>query len=380
MSCKKIVLSIAALFLVSAPALGGQRQFPLSAGQTLEFDLSTGGSVSITGWDRAEALIEFEGPQEAIRFEPTAEGLRVKTEDSAGWSVSSSIRLEVMAPRRTNVRFDSRGGGLTLKGLEGVFEGETMGGGLTLEQVSGEARLTTMGGRILLRDSDLDGRLATMGGEVLFENVVGDVEGSSMGGNVQYRNVRRRDGGQAAPGRKNPLPEAAPETIQISTMGGAIDIEEGPEGVDLHTMGGDIEVGSADRFARVKTMGGDIELKSVRGWVEATTMSGDVQVRLEDAGGADQHVQLESYHGDVTLIVPPGFSMQVDLQLSYTRNSRRDFQILTDFPVDQQESEEWNYERGTPRKTIQAVGSIGGGRHRVQIRTINGNIRVQQGG
>ena len=38
------------------------------------------------------------------------------------------------------------------------------------------------------------------------------------------------------------LDDRTAETVQISTMGGEIEVEDAPEGADLHTMGGDIRV------------------------------------------------------------------------------------------------------------------------------------------
>jgi DUF4097 and DUF4098 domain-containing protein YvlB len=251
-----------------------------------------------------------------------------------------------------------------------------MGGPLTLHDVRGRADLKTMGGEIRLTDSELDGKLETMGGEVLFANVIGNVNGSSMGGNVRYKNVQRRDGRFGSPARVGDDDEISAETVQISTMGGAIEVDDAPEGASLHTMGGDIRVTEAGRFVRAKTMGGDILIESVDGWVEATTMGGDVEVTVTGAGG---FVDLESMSGEITLHVPSGFPMDLELEIAYTRNSRQDYRIDTPFDLQQSVSPEWDREQGTPRKYIRASGSTGGGGNRVRIETVNGNISVVEG-
>jgi len=380
------ILFVAALLVLTTAAFAafdGNRKFDASSGGTLILDLKAGGTVSITGHGGAgiEVSYSVSGPSAddcKVEFvsRESADELKIITDyTDRGRSHSSSIRFEVRVPDRFNVELDSMGGGLSIDGVEGEFSGKTMGGELILHDVRGEARLTTMGGQIRLTDAELDGSLKTMGGEVLFENVTGDVTGSSMGGNVRYKNVQRRDGKIGSPDRLSETDETTMETVQISTMGGAIEIEDAPEGASLHTMGGDIRVTDARRFVRAKTMGGDILIESVDGWVKATTMAGDVEVTVTGSGG---DVELTSMSGDITLHVPSGFSMDLELEIAYTRNSRQDYRIDTPFGLSEVRTREWDYDKGSPRKYIRASGSTGGA-NRVEIHTINGNITIVEG-
>jgi hypothetical protein len=84
--------------------------------------------------------------------------------------------------------------------------------------------------------------------------------------------------------------------------------------------------------------------------------------------------------GNVTLVVPAGFSMDLDLELAFTRDSGRDYKIATDFDLPRTTTDEWDYDQGSPRKYVRAKGSVGGGGQRVRIRTINGNLTVRSGG
>jgi len=159
-------------------------------------------------------------------------------------------------------------------------------------------------------------------------------------------------------------------------MGGGIEVDEAPEGVAVHTLGGDIRIADARLFAKATTMGGDVEIGAVDGWVAATTMGGNIEVRVVGAGG---DVDLQSMSGDVTLIVPAGFSMDLDLELAFTRGSKRDYKITTDFALPQTVSDDWDYDQGSPRKYIRASGQVDGGRHTVKVRTINGDLRLRYG-
>jgi DUF4097 and DUF4098 domain-containing protein YvlB len=102
-------------------------------------------------------------------------------------------------------------------------------------------------------------------------------------------------------------------------------------------------------------------------------MSGDVDVQVTGSGG---DVTLTSMSGDVTLTVPSGFGMELDLEVAYTRNSRKAYTIKTPGSTVPTTTDEWDYEHGSPRKYIRSHGSTGGGGHNVKIRTVNGNITI----
>jgi len=382
---KKAIILIAvasmALLVITTTAQAETRQFSASSGGTLTLDLEAGGSVTITGGGSGISVsYTMSGPSAEncrVEFQESGNGLKIST----GYAKrernqSSSIKFDIQVPSDFNVKLDSMGGGLSIEGVEGTFTGQTMGGALTLHDVRGTVKLHTLGGAIRLTDSELDGSLETNGGEVLFENVFGDVKGSSLGGNVRFKNVERRDGSLASPEHLGDFDGVTSDTVQISTMGGGIEIEDAPEGANLHTMGGDIRVSNAEQFVQAKTMGGDIYIRSVDGWVDATTYGGDIQATVTGQGG---DVTLVSMSGDITLHVPPGFGMDLDLEIAFTRNSSQQYRIETDFDLKQSVTPEWDHDQGTPRKYIRSVGTGHGGGNRVKIETINGNIRVVSG-
>ena len=376
-------LLAAACLAVSAATAGADsitREFPASAGGLLTLDLESGGSVEISGTGGSSISVTYDlscKPECDIAFEETQGGLKVTSHFKGhGGKQSSSSDFKIRVPRSFNVELDSMGGEFSLDGVDGKFTGETKGGALKLHDVKGEAELTTMGGEIEVTDSTLDGHLKTMGGEVRIENVVGDVKASSMGGNVRYKNVTRRDGGVASPERTGKgLDDVKPDSVQISTMGGPIEVKDAPEGADLHTMGGDINVQNAQRFVRATTMGGDIEIGSVDGWVKATTMGGDISVTVTGKGG---DVALTSNGGEITLHVPSGFRMDLDLEIAYTRNSSQEYKIVAPGGLKATVSPEWDHTHGSPRKYIKMSGAVNGGGNKVKIETINGNISVKE--
>lgn len=374
-----------ALGIASSVTLGlaadSVKRFPATAGGKLVLDLQAGGSVKILGTGGAAVEVAYSSectPPCEVRFEESGSSLTITTKfTKSGRKQNSDVDLAIQVPARFDVEVDSLGGGISIDGVEGKFKGRTAGGELALRRVRGVAELTTMGGEIQLTDSELDGYLKTMGGEVTFENVVGDVRGSSMGGNVRYKNVRSRGGRVVSPERTGgDLDAVDPETVQISTMGGEIEIDQAPEGADLHTMGGNIEVRGARRFVRAKTMGGNIEIDSIDGWVQATTMGGDIDVDVTGQGG---DVTLTSMSGDIEVSVPVGFGMDLDLEIAFTRNSGKDFKIEAPGGMKPTVTPDWDRDHGSPRKYIRSSGSVNGGGHSVKIRTVNGHIVIKEG-
>jgi DUF4097 and DUF4098 domain-containing protein YvlB len=379
------VFSLVAMLLMAVSTNGEDERtygFDVSPGETIKFELDSGGSVSILGWDRSKAKVSYiqrgKGHKHDVEILQQRDGMLITSKMEPREGMACDLDFHIRLPRRFNVHFESMGGRLKIVDLEGEFRGSTMGGGLTLQHVSGTVKLKTMGGAIEVTDSDLDGHMSTMGGTVLLRDVVGDLEAESTGGNVRYENVRGRDGKLRAPGGQSAEGMAA-KTVTISTMGGSIFVDDAPAGAWVNTMGGDINVEKASGFVKANTMGGNIDIHVADGQVAASTMAGEINVEIEGGlGDGEEGINLSSCCGDITLKVPPDLSMDLDLTISYTKNSSQDFEILSDFDVLVEHSKDWDYQNGSPRKRIHGTGKVGGGKHPVVIKTINGNIRLKQ--
>jgi DUF4097 and DUF4098 domain-containing protein YvlB len=348
-------------------AMQSTELYDVKPGKNLEISLEAGGSASVRGWDRNNMELEINtrrGDLEdyEVEVKESRSGIKIVVTSRRGWrDTDGHLHLDIKVPSRFDVEIHTKGGDISIEDVEGIFEGKTMGGDIDLRSLKGEIGLTTMGGDIDVRDSHLEGRVHTMGGDIQLDEVSGDLKSTTMGGDVAYDN--------------NAL-ESEGEAIRISTMGGDIDLESVPNGARVKTMGGDIEIGSAKKNVEAKTMGGDIEIRSLDGWVIASTMGGDVTVRMiGDPSEGDRHVELSSKGGDITLSVPEGLSMNVDITLAYTKNSRP-YSIYSDFELQIEETEKWVSKFGSPRKYIYGRGKINGGQNKIILETINGNVRL----
>jgi len=371
---KALFLSILSIALISAAMAGEiKREFDVKSGGTLEADIRTGGSLFVTGWDKekVEIIVHYRGRtlDDEVQLEIQERNGDIIIDATAESNTNANLEFEIKAPLKFNLDMNTMGGQITVENLQGNLKGETMGGQITLSQLKGKANFTTMGGKIELSDSDVDGKVSTMGGKVIFNNVVGDVDGSSMGGNVIYKNVRSRDG-KTDTGKE----------VNISTMGGKIEVDEAMSGADVSTMGGKIYVKKAANYVKANTMGGNIEIEDIDGWVKATTMGGDVFVNMTgDPENGRRDVTLSSMGGNIELTLPEGISADFDIRLTYTRRSRQDYQIISDFKLDTEESDEWEYNNGDARKTIDGRGKSGSGKNLIKISTVNGDIRIKKG-
>jgi DUF4097 and DUF4098 domain-containing protein YvlB len=329
-----------------------------------------------------------------VNLRETSEGFLLSSRQVERLS-NVSLHFSIRVPSEFDIDFNSNGGGLVIENLSGRFSGKTMGGALKLSAVFGEADLKTMGGEVVVTDSELDGEVQTMGGPVEVRDVVGDVEVTSMGGVVSYHNVRDSEGNLRGP-QGNLHPQATVDTIQHFTMGGSIEIEEAPSGADVKTMGGKIQIENAERFVNAWTGGGDIDIHSLSGPVDVWTGGGDIEVDANDGGikaftgagtievrvdqdpGLDtQPLELQSGYGDVVLELPAGFSGKLDLEVMYTRSSDQNYQIVSDIPLQLDESQRWIIENGQQKKYVRGSGITGGGSRLVRVRTSNGNIIVR---
>ncbi|MCX6150984.1 MAG: DUF4097 family beta strand repeat-containing protein [Ignavibacteriales bacterium] len=370
-------------YLIGLPIIGlqfdsdernAEKDYNLGMGKNLEVNMMSGSSIKITGWDKEKLSIKIlvdgkEDPNSVLNIEEVSGGIKItnKFDESGHDNHNGDCKLEIQVPEKCNLDLQTLGGDINLEKIEGELKGETKGGDLTLSNLKGKLSLSTMGGDIKLTNSSVDGSVTTMGGDVSIENVSGDIKGKSMGGDVSYKNIVNKNGVSTGEG------------IDISTMGGELNIDNAPAGAKLHTMGGDITVGNAKKFVKATTMGGDIKIDEIDGWTEATTMGGDVSVKLIDELKNENHdVKLKSMGGDITLVVPENFSMNVDITLTYTRNNKTNYDIISDFDLSKEKTKKWDETKGSDRKYIYGKANLNGAKNKVVIETVNGNIYLKK--
>jgi DUF4097 and DUF4098 domain-containing protein YvlB len=347
-----------------------KKEIETEPGKTLDLELTSGGSIEVEGWDKNAISIvaHIRGDKEDYYIDVDERSSGINVEISYEGRRNGDVSVDVRVPKKYNLKLETMGGDIMLKDIEGSFSGETMGGEIELYHLKGEADLTTMGGEIKVEDCDLDGQVKTMGGEISLRDVIGDLDASTMGGEVSYRNVKRRDNRDDA------------REVKISTMGGEIEVDDAPGGADVSTMGGEIRIRSAKKFIKAKTMGGEINIDKIDGGVKATTMGGDIEVNMVgDPDQYDRDVVLSSMGGDIILTVPAGLSMDFDIKLTLTNRSSDEYKIISDFPIDIEKSGKGDSSDWSARRYIYGTGKVAGGKNKIRIDTVNGDIIIKKG-
>ena len=380
------LLTAALLLLLGAAAPRGEydRTFSAAPGGRIELTMESGGSLEVQGWDRDQVRIVCSDryndlDEYDLEVRESRGGLDFTAELRDRSIQKTALRVLLTVPRRFDIAIESGGGGIHIEDVEGGFTGQTGGGQIELRRVKGEARLSSGGGGIEIVESDLDGRVSTGGGEVLVRDVVGNVKATSGGGNVSYENVRSRDGDRRGPNNLD-IGVALEGTILRSTAGGSLNIREAPQGAILETGGGDIDVRGARKFVKATTGGGDIEIEVADGWVEASTGAGDIAIEVLGSLGddGDHGVSVFTGYGNVTLTLPADISAELDVDLAYTRNSKRDYEIQSEFALEQEHTREWDSSQGTPRRHIYGTATLRGGKHLVKLNVVNGDVTIRK--
>lgn len=359
---KKLMLFVALMPLSLLANESFSETFNLADKGLIEVELQCGGTITLEGWDSPTAQVDYSiSGDPKIKLEETKNGFRLRA-DSDNRFRRDTVNVVIKMNRNANVELDTTGGNIELVGLDGEYKGRTLGGRILITEVQGKVDLETMGGNINAKNSNLEGRLSTMGGNIDLDNVDGNVDTKTMGGNVRYSNPNGAS--------------TVTEVVNITTMGGEIDVKEAPLGAKLKTMGGDIEVNNVAQFVEAETMGGDISIKAIDGWAEVSTMGGDVFLEMVgDPNVGDRHATIESKGGRIVLVLPAGFSADFDLELYYDDKGRQP-QIKSDFPLDittETKGGFWN-----DSKVDRGVGSVNGGRNKVRVKTVGGDIVIQR--
>ena len=363
------------------------------SGGTLVLDLNrTGGGVTITGWDQPTVYVKGRlagrnWRETRVTLEPANGGAVLRSVyigSASNTSFSHSFNIHV--PRNFNVRVKSAGGGIIITGVTGSFTGTTGGGEINFRDLHGEASLHTGGGNISVTGSNLRGSVTTGGGEVTITGGSGEL----MTGEGDERKTRAsaKSGKRivTSSGTTTYLIDDDPKVvahfgedgIQMHRSGGDITLRDAPNGARVTTAGGAIRIGPSSGEVYASTGGGGIWIGPALGSVIASTGAGNIEVQFRGTG--THSADLTSGLGQVTLILPEGFSGTLVLEAAYTNNLGHKTRIESDWPLSVTETDQWDASIGTPRKYVRARQVFGSGSGVIRVRTVNGNVVVQKAG
>ena len=165
----------------------------------------------------------------------------------------------------------------------------------------------------------------------------------------------------------------ATRAVEVESMSGSIFLHDSSGRVRLRTFSGDVEAvnvraPNGEPFL-AKSTDGDVTLEQVRHThVEAGTVNGDVSMTgaLARAGSYD----LQTFSGDVTLLLPPGESFKVNARVAVGG------EIMTDFAVKSVAGV--RPPAGPEPPPGRLVGTVGDGGADVKLSSFNGTLRLRK--
>lgn len=372
-------------------------------GTLLLFDIR--GDVEITTWEKSQVLVKEIKRMDVFSREE-AETIAERSKSSYRQSgntieiggeyfrrdwIESDFAIKL--PKVFMADIETRGGDISVTGLDGEVNARTSGGDLTLREIGGEVEASTSGGDIVVIDSKKQVTVKTSGGDVDLSNIGGPLIAKTSGGDVTLKGSQNR--------------------VELNTSGGDIEITDAGGEVSAHTSGGDIEImntrGAADvrtsggdiEFrniggtfsastsggdiegttvaggARVSTAGGSIELRDVKGGVDAKTAGGDIEVEITLTDFKQPHrVDLRTAGGEITLYIPENLPATVRAEIEIS-DRWEDYNIYSDFPLKLMSDSEGEGRRRF-RKFIRSEGDINGGGDLIEIYTTNGDIYIKK--
>lgn len=364
---------------------------PLPSGGTLYIDLKTGGSITIDSWDKPEVLVNArlggrDWGDTRVTLQPS-DGNATLTADFIRDSrnQSTSHDFDIKLPREVKVRIRSAGGAIGITNISGEFTGETGGGEINIKKVNGRVDLHSGGGEVHVQDSNIDGSVSTGGGVVHIVRVNGHFNGWSGSGPVIHEGSGTGKGfgygtgeGTATMatvnGDSTGIAIATGGPIAMASAGGSLKLPFAPNGAHVTTGGGKISIGPSGGAVYAETGGGDIEIGPARGSVEAHTGAGSVAIDFLGKGSVD----VTSGNGRVLLNIPEDLNANLELETAYTDNFRGKTRIISDWPLNVTETNNWDASHGTPRRYVRVRQQVGRGGPLIKVNTVNGDIVLRK--
>ncbi len=255
------------------------------------------GSVSVSGWDKAEVAISgtLGDGAKGLAVEGSADHLTIKVQppDKLGWfSWGADTRmgdttLEIKVPKSAEMKIEVVSADVNLSGVAGRSLGvDSVSGKLRLDSTAKDVELDTVSGNIDLTGTADHANLETvsgnirargLGGQIKFDTVSGDID--AEGGN--YREVTAGTVSGDISLRGQPvdnarvdvqtmsgdvhlfLPADAPTRLRASSFSGSIRTDFGTVKEPDHGPGSSLETtnGAGTGQVKIETFSGDIEIR-----------------------------------------------------------------------------------------------------------------------
>jgi len=300
---------------------------------------TSGGSISVSGVDAAEARIEVFVQPGNNRENVSKEEIKKRLEENYNINISVadhkltataeakdknlsgkealSISFRVYVAGNASTDLSTSGGSIHLDNLTGTEEFSTSGGSLNVDKVAGKINGRTSGGSIHVTNSKDQIDLETSGGSIDAENCNGTITLGTSGGSMTLKGLQG--------------------TIKATTSGGSV------HGNDIK---GELAAHSS---------GGSVVLHDLACSIETSTSGGSMDVEIKELG---KYVKVSNAGGNISLKMPGDKGIDIDI-----RGDKIRFDALKNFSGSQ--------------KDDHVEGKINGGGIPVTVRASNGRVSME---
>jgi DUF4097 and DUF4098 domain-containing protein YvlB len=247
-----------------------------------------GGSISVTGWDRGEvqvkgtldsdATLDFTGSMKRIQIEVEVEGNPMRARSD----------IEVFVPSGASVKIEGFQATISVTGVTGTVEAETVNGSITQSGAAREVNLQSVNGSVETQKPSGRVHVEAVNGTVTVRDASGELEASTVNGRllVTGGSFERAKLEGVSGGVRFEAGLARQATLDVETVSGAVDLFL-PAGIaadfSVSTFSGEItnELGPAAPKTSRWTPEKELSFSSGTGGarISVQTLSGAVHLR-----------------------------------------------------------------------------------------------------
>jgi DUF4097 and DUF4098 domain-containing protein YvlB len=324
-------------------------------------------------------VIEMEGMKGALSFLGTGNTVKLKdcgalvevTNDYGKATLENCGGNLHFSSKSTTILLDQFDGNAVINADYSTITVRDIKQSLSIRSASGTIKVDNVGGDVTIR-SDYT--------TITVNNVRGMLHVEDKGGMIQAKGVD----GVTISGLYSRM-----EITDVSGKAGKIISLEGQSGsISLSNASGDVRINNPYGPIDLKDVRGNVEVKSKSSNIHATGVHGDwtsateyslltlrdlssKRVTVSNSSSPidiglkvpPTHVDIRNEYGPVTLTMPPGFSGEVDINVTYAH-------IETNLPLSKTKSSDGG--------GGYAVGKMGAGNGKLSIETKSGNVNVTQ--
>ncbi len=289
----------------------------------------------------------------------------------------------ITLPLQFNLDIKISGGDIDIDHISGEVDLRTSGGDIDIADIMGRVTARTAGGDITVDESQGAVNVSTSGGDIDIKYTEGNIEGKTSGGDLNIHRVQGKVNVETSGGSIY-FSDIKGQEITGITSGGNIKIEDIQGNIEIRTSGGEISAKDVTGNLKGSTSSGDIELRSIDGNLSIETNAGDIfgnvisgSINAQAASGdikiikhwnknlEDHFINIQTSYGDLEISLPSQFPATIEAVIAHKWFGHT---IDSELPLHITRTED----------IIQGKLIVADGRHKVNLKAIQGNIIIKE--